>query len=424
MQNHVLVVDKNKDPLMPCHPARARKLLKKGRAAVLRRYPFTIIILDREGGETQETQVKVDPGAKTTGIAIVRNGKNGRRVVWAAELTHRGFAIKDALEKRRAIRRTRRNRKTRYRKPRFDNRGNKGKGWLPPSLMSRVHNIETWVLRLSRLAPVSALSMELVRFDTQLMQNPKVSGVEYQQGTLAGYEVREYLLEKYGRKCCYCGCKDVPLQIEHIISKANGGSNRIDNLCIACEKCNQKKGRMNADEFGYPHIQAQARRSMRDTAAVNATRWRLYETLQAIGLPVEVGTGGRTKYNRSLIDAPKAHWIDAACVGKSGEYIYLDPTLQPLLIKAVGRQSRQMCRMNKYGFPRTKPKQNRMVKGFQSGDIVRAVVPKGKLKGTHVGAIGVRRTGSFALYGVGSVNWKHCQAVHRADGYSYRFGVA
>ncbi len=224
----VFVLDTNKQPLAPCHPARARQLLGKGKAAVYCRYPFTII-LKREVKEadSQPFRLKIDPGSKTTGMAIL-NYRTGE-VVWAAELQHRGWQIKSALDSRRAIRRSRRNRKTRYRKPRFNNR-RRPKGWLPPSLMSRVYNIETWVARLRRYCPITAISLELVRFDTQAMVNPEISGIEYQQGELFGYEVREYLLEKFGRKCAYCGAENIPLQVEHIIPKTCGGSNRVSNL--------------------------------------------------------------------------------------------------------------------------------------------------------------------------------------------------
>jgi 5-methylcytosine-specific restriction endonuclease McrA len=85
--------------------------------------------------------------------------------------------------------------------------------------------------------------MELVKFDTQLMENPDISGIEYQQGELAGYEVREYLLEKWGRKCAYCSETDLPLQIEHIIPRSRGGSDRVSNLTLACEGCNRLKGK-------------------------------------------------------------------------------------------------------------------------------------------------------------------------------------
>jgi len=137
--------------------------------------------------------------------------------------------------------------------------------------------------------------MELVRFDTQKMavhevtarsQNPEISGIEYQQGTLFGYEVREYLLEKFGRKCAYCGKENIPgLQVEHIIPKSRpGGSNRISNLTIACKKCNDKKGTQTAKEFGHPEIQKQAKKPLKDATAINSTRREIYRRLQATGL--------------------------------------------------------------------------------------------------------------------------------------------
>lgn len=142
----VFVLDTNRQPLSPCHAARARQLLRQGKAAVYRRYPFTII-LKREVPEPDPPplRLKIDPGSKITGLAIVND--NTGEVVWAAELQHRGGQIKASLDSRRALRRSRRSRKTRYRKPRFANRS-RPEGWLPPSLMSRVYNIETWVVRL------------------------------------------------------------------------------------------------------------------------------------------------------------------------------------------------------------------------------------------------------------------------------------
>ncbi len=184
----VFVLDRDRTPLDPCHPARARELLRDGRAAVLRRFPFTIVLHDRTRAASvvQEQRLKIDPGSKTSGLAIVQ----GPRVVWAAELTHRGQRITAALLSRQAIRRGRRQRQTRYRQPRFLNR-TRPAGWLPPSLHSRVANVMTWGERLARLCPLTALSQELVRFDMQRMQHAEIAGVEYQQGELAGYEVRE-----------------------------------------------------------------------------------------------------------------------------------------------------------------------------------------------------------------------------------------
>ena len=428
-QNRVLVIDKNKKPLMPCHPARARELMRKGRAAVYRRFPFTIIIKDREGGDTQPTALKFDPGSKVTGIAVVVDCKRGKRCLFAAELEHRGHQIKEALEKRRNIRRSRRSRKTRYRKPRFNNRTRK-EGWLAPSLQSRVDNITTWTRKLRSWIPVSSLSMERVRFDTQKLVNPEISGIEYQQGTLFGYEVREYLLEKWGRKCAYCGKKDVPLQIEHMTPKSRGGSNRVGNLTLSCEKCNQKKNNQTAQEFGFPGLRKKACKPLRAAAAVNATRNAIYHCLKATGLPLETGSGGRTKHNRCKQGYAKEHWLDAMCVGESGEKVFVEPCHEVLVLKAMGRGSRQMCRVDRFGFPRTKAKSQKVVKGFQTGDIVRAVVPKGKKKGIYEGRVAVRKSGSFNIKvgkkTVQGIGWKNCHLIQAVDGYTYknRMGVS
>jgi len=255
----------------------------------------------------------------------------------------------------------------------------------------------------------------------QLMQNAEISGVEYQQGELQGYEIREYLLEKFGRKCSYCGAKDVPLEIEHITPKVKGGSNRVSNLCLACHECNTDKGTQTATEFGHPEVQALANKPLKDAAAVNATRWAIFGMFKATGLPVEVGTGGRTKFNRTKQAYPKAHWIDAACVGESGATVKLCPKHQPLLIKATGRGTRQMCRMDKYGFPRTSAKAAKRVHGFQTGDLVKAIVPRGKQAGTHVGRVAVRTKGSFRVGSIDGIAYRHCQLIQRTDGYDYQY---
>ena len=414
--NKVFVVDQNKKPQDPIRPADARGLLDRKEAAVWRMRPFTIILKVAVEEEPKPLRVKIDPGSRKTGIVLV--DEESKKVVWAAEIEHRGVAIKKRMDARRALRHSRRNRKTRHREPRFLNR-RRPDGWLPPSLLSRVQNIETWVCRLSRLSPVRFISMELVKFDTQMMENPEISGVEYQQGELRGYEVREYLLEKWGRNCVYCGVMGVPLQVEHINPKSRGGTNRVSNLTISCHGCNTEKGTMTAEEFGHPKIQEQARRPLRDVAAVNITRKEIGERLRDTGLPVEEGTGGRTKFNRIGRGFPKAHWIDAACVGESGENVHLDPDQSVLKIKAMGRGSRQSCRMDRFGFPRTGPKGKRVVHGFRTGDLVRAVVLKGKFIGTHLGRVAIRATGSFTIDGVTTTSWKNCQIAQRADGYSY-----
>ncbi|MCL4256058.1 MAG: HNH endonuclease, partial [Anaerolineae bacterium] len=421
----VFVLDKNKKPLMPCHPARARELLNKGRASVFRHHPFTIIIHDCGSGDTQPVQVKIDPGSQTTGIVVVAEFKRGLRCIWASELTHRGHVISDALLARRQLRRGRRTRKLRYRQARFDNR-KRPKGWLAPSLMSRVYNIHTWVTRLTGYIPVTHLAMELVKFDTQAMVNPEISGVEYQQGELWGYEVREYLLEKFGRKCVYCNAKNVPLEIEHIIPKSRGGSNRVSNLTLACQSCNQTKGNKTAQEFGHPNVQKLANAPLKDMSAINATRWKLYETLQTFRLPTEIGTGGRTKYNRTIQSYPKTHWLDAVCVGEGGQAVFISPNHQPLIIKAVGRGNRQMTTTDKYGFPRATRQRKKVYFGFQTGDIAKARVTSGKKVGIYVGKVAVRARGSFnittATEMIQGIHHRFFKSIHKSDGYNYMKG--
>ncbi len=426
----VFVLDRNKKPLMPCHPARARKLLKNGKAAVYRRYPFTIIMKCRVGGDLQPIEIKFDPGSRTTGIALVGHFDRGSEVIWAGNLNHRGLQIKRNLDSRRAVRRSRRNRKTRYRPARFLNR-RRPRGWLPPSLRSRVDNVKNWMIKLSRLAPLTQIAVETVRFDTQKIQNPEISGVEYQQGELAGYELREYLLEKWDRECAYCGAKNVPLEIEHIQARSKGGSDRVSNLTLACTECNINKGNKDIKEFlkckpkRLKKIQAQAKAPLKDTAAVNATRYATGNALKGFDLPITItfSSGGRTKFNRVKLGYSKDHWIDAACVGESGAQVVIPPAITPLIITAKGRGSRQKCSMNQYGFPRTSPKKHKRVKGFQTGDIVKAVVTKGKNIGTYIGRVVVRARGSFDI-GIGKkkvsgISYKYCQLIQRVDGYEY-----
>lgn len=427
-QNRVFVLDKNKTPLMPCHPARARELLRKGKAVVFRRFPFTIILKKRTGGDIQPMRVKIDPGSKVTDLVVVAYGKNGAKVVFATEIEHRGWLIKKKLDSRRALRRGRRDRKTRYRKPRFSNR-KRQKDWLAPSLMSRVYNIETWVNRLIRFSPITSLSLELVKFDSQKLQNAEISGIEYQQGKLQGYEIREYLLEKWGRKCAYCGAEGVPLEIEHIKPRSKGGSDRVSNLTLSCKPCNQKKGNQPIEDFlshdlaKLKRVLAQTKRPLKDSAAVNATRWKLFEVLRSFKLPLETDSGALTKMNRVKMSYSKDHWIDAACVGESGLGVELDPDMQILKIKAMGHGSRQMATTNKYGFPKSHKARVKKPFGFMSGDICKAIVTKGKRKGfIGIGRITIRASGSFdfAPYGV-TLSHKYLQTIHRNDGYKYKF---
>lgn len=443
--NRVLVLNHDKQPLMPTKPARARRLLSSGRATVYRRHPFTIILKEViDDPKTQPVELKLDPGSKTTGLALVGAFERGREVLWAANLAHRGHAVKAGLDSRRSIRRGRRNRKTRYRAPRFLNR-TRPVGWLPPSLLSRVANVRTWAERLRKFAPLSSVAVETVRFDTQLLQNPNIEGVQYQQGTLFGAELREYLLYRYQHTCAYCGglSKDRILEREHIVPGSRGGSNRVSNQVIACRTCNQAKGNLLPEDWlaalqrSRSRInQARARNlvkvlqgirpSLKDAAAVNALRYRIGDELKALGLPTTFWSGGRTKFNRTAQGYPKDHWIDAACVGETGARVRLPEGLRPLQITARGRGSRQMCRPDRFGFPRTRPKGRKRVQGFQTGDLVRLNQPAGRYAGLHVGVVTVRERGAFDIQTHLQGQRRKITAPHtrftllqRSDGYAY-----
>ncbi len=422
MSNYVFLIDQNKTPLMPVHPAKAREFLGKGKAAVFRRFPFTLI-LKREISEPviYPLTLKIDPGSKVTGFALVTDRGE---VVWRMQLQHRGGLIKKKLEQRRNLRRQRRSR-LRYRQPRFLNR-TRPKGWLPPSLMHRVLTTETWVKRIIKFCPVAEIWIERVKFDTQLMQNPDISGVEYQQGALQGYTVREYLLEKWGRQCTYCKKENIPLQIEHIQPKSKGGSNRVSNLCLACEKCNQRKSDKPVEQFLkrkpdlLASIKRKAKQPLRDTSAVNATRFKIVEVMSIHGT-VKTATGAQTKMNRVNLGLPKGHDIDAACVGDTPNLVFLSD--RPLMVTATGAGGRQRCQTDKYGYPQ-KHRPLRPIHGYQTGDVVQVDIPKGKNKGQWTARLCPYSNGDCEIYPKGRKRLGTklsyiTKFVHRKDGYKY-----
>lgn len=418
LTNYVFVLDDSKKPLLPCKPSVARRLLASGKAAVFRRFPFTIILKKQCEMPKRSLTLKIDPGSKFTGIALL----DGNDVISMLEIQHRGSLISKSLTQRASVRRNRRTKNTRYRKPGLANKV-KPSGWIAPSLKHRVETVMTWVNRLMKFTPIGAIQMELVRFDLQQIQNPEIAGIEYQQGELAGYELREYLLNKWNRECTYCGKQNVPLQIEHIHPKSKGGSERVSNLCLACEKCNQKKGDQLIQDFlkGKPEllqkIQSQAKKPLKDATAVNSTRWKLLEALKETGLTVSTGSGGQTKFNRIQQNLPKTHSVDASCVGIVGQLVFR--TKQTLIAICKGQGGRQKAALNKYGYPvRYNPL--KPIKGWCSGDL--AV----NLETNQVGRVNPRAaSNSFNFTAPGlkavSVHVNKLRRVHKKDGYSYTF---
>ncbi|MER5619718.1 RNA-guided endonuclease IscB [Streptosporangium sp. NPDC002544] len=425
----MFVLDRHGHPLDPCHPARARRLLAAGRAVVVRHTPFVIRLKDRSAADSAVAgvQVGIDPGSKHTGLAVFTDRDGSRTGRYSIRLDHRGGAIRDRLASRAALRRGRRGRNLRYRAPRFLNR-TRPKGWLAPSLRHRVDTTMSQVVRLARWAPVAAVHVEKVSFDTHALSAGRpLEGAEYQRGTLAGYEVREYLLAKWGRTCAYCGASGVPLNLDHIRPRSRGGSERVSNLTLACIGCNQTKNATPMEDFlkGKPALLAkilkQAKAPLRDAAAVNTTRWALWQELKATGLPVAGASGGRTKWNRSRTGAPKSHTLDALHVGSLDTVTTWPSTV--LVVKATGRGTYCRTRTDRYGFPRLRLPRIKHVKGFATGDLVRATVPTGKKAGVHTGRVAVRSTGKFNIttrHGtVQGIGHRHVRLLQRADGYGY-----
>ncbi len=211
----------------------------------------------------------------------------------------------------------------------------------------------------------------------------------------------------------------------------------VSNLAISCVPCNQAKSNRSVEEFladkpsVLKRILAQVKAPLKDAAAVNTTRWRLFDSLKSTDLTVITGTGGQTKFNRTQQKLDKTHWLDAACVSNTPKLEIL--TNQPLLIKCTGHGNRQVIHVDKYGFPRInkagslirKSALVKNVKGFKTGDIVKAVVTKGKKIGSYRGLVAVRSSGSFNIKTVSEtvqgINHKYCKQIHRKDGYVYGF---
>lgn len=347
----VSVLNMRGKPLMPTTPQKARKLLKAGKAKVVSRKPFVIQLSYPTGEAKQEIVLGIDAGYTHIGYSAI----TAKEELIAGDLALRNN-IKRLLEKRRAYRRTRRSKKW-HREARFNNR-HKDKGWLAPSLEHKLQSHIQLIEILKRILPITKIIVEVASFDQQKMQNPEINSVEYQQGELQGYKIREYLLEKWDRKCAYCKKKNVPLEIEHIIPKSRGGSNKVSNLTIACHKCNQKKGNKTAAEFGHPEIQKQAKQSLKATAFMNSIRWKLVNMLGC-----EWTYGYITKYNRIKRRIAKSHANDAFVIAGGSD----QKRSKPQQLTQTRRNNRRI-QTNRKGY---KPSIRRKRYKLQPNDLVR-----------------------------------------------------
>ena len=340
------VLDQHGKPLMPTtRLGKVYRLLKTQKAHIVSYEPFTIQ-LDYEPDThiIQPMTLGVDSGAIHSGYSVA----NEQREFYSSEVIARDN-ISYRISDRRMYRQNRRYRKTRYRKPRFNNRKNKKKGWLPPSLEQKVAVQLNEIDHLHRYFPIETIIVEVAEFDIQKIKNPDISGKDYQQGTLQGYNIRNYLLEKHSRKCFYCDKEVSTFEVEHMIPKARGGSNRIDNLTLSCHSCNQKKGTLTAEEFIKQTLPAEKvakklkqlhkeKRLFKYMAHMNATRWTLYDAINDKYPNVKMTYGYITKYNRIQAGLPKAHHIDAKCITGFAQVPSFDTTVVKMKMRRHNRQ--------------------------------------------------------------------------------------
>ena len=414
-QNTVPVLGTDGEPLMPTRPSRARRLIEQGRAKKkwlkgVFAIRMTDVSADDPDVEVNGVQLNIDPGAKATGMAVVSETCERRRSHALIELRHRGTRIRNRMDRRRAFRRGRRSR-IRNRQPRFDNRARRD-GWLAPSMLTRLANTETWVRRLAALYPVTRVRIETARFDTQLMQDAEVSGKDYQQGELAGWQVRSYVFHRDGRRCAYCGtARAKRYELDHIIPKSRGGTNRVSNLVVSCQSCNIAKGNMSVEDFladkpaRLTKVRGIIRSRLADASQMNIIAPAIIGRMEQMGLPVSTQDAYTTSWTRNRLGISKTHVNDALCIG-APDALEVIPE-RKTLVRAVGHGDRQMLRpSDRHGNPRGQgyrdycalPRQrqgytgcpghrNRLktLRGITSGDLVRINHPKrGILRGYAV----------------------------------------
>ena len=307
----VYVLSQHGQPLMPTeNHAKVRALLKHGKAKVIQGCPFTIQLLYESTTHTQKINLGIDAGSKTIGVSATTDSK----VLYESEVVLRNDIV-ELLSGRRALRNSRRSRKTRYRKPRFDNR-KKPDGWLAPSIRQKIETHVTVVGNVMKILPVTKIIVETASFDIQKIKNPEIEGVGYQHGEqLDFWNVREYVLFRDGHtcQCCKGKSKDNILNVHHIESRKTGG-NAPNNLITLCETCHK------AYHKGIITLPKEIHRGMRfrDASFMGIMRWAFYDRLKELYNPLGaevINTYGYiTKNTRIEHGLPKEHYVDARCI--------------------------------------------------------------------------------------------------------------
>ena len=305
----VYVLDCNNKPIMPTKDhGKVRLLLKTKKAVVVSNCPFTIKLKSRSKTYTQPVTLGVDSGSKVIGLSA----STEKEELYAAEVQLRTDIV-ELLSTRREFRRARRNRKTRYRKPRFNNRkSSKKEGWLAPSIQHKINSHLKVIANIHKLLPITKTVVEVASFDIQLINNPSISGTGCQNGEQLGFwNVREYVLFRDGHicQCCHGKSKDKRLNVHHIESRKTGG-NAPNNLITLCETCHDK---YHKGELSLPKTIKRGM-SFRDAAFMGIMRWELYNNLKKNYTNVYLTYGYITKHTRITNKLPKTHAIDALCI--------------------------------------------------------------------------------------------------------------
>ena len=363
---------------MPTTPCKARKLLKQGKAKVVKREPFTIQLLYATGETKQDIILGVDAGSKFIGVSATTE----KQELFSAEVELRNDIV-DLLSTRREFRRTRRNR-LRYRKPRFLNRvRSKNKGWLAPSVENKIQTHLKIISKIHEILPISKIIIEVASFDIQKIKNPDIEGEQYQQGEQLGFwNVREYVLWRDGYKCQgKKGCKNKILNVHHIESRKTGG-NSPSNLITLCESCHKDY------HAGKLKLNLKRGQSFKDATFMGIMRWTFYNRLKEVYPNVKITYGYITKNTRIQNNLPKEHRIDALCISGNPNVKRLDYWYY---IKQVRRHNRQIHKANILKGGKKKLNQAPyLVKGFRLFDKV-------KYKGEECFIFGRRSSGYFDL---------------------------
>ena len=308
MQNRVFVLNKYQQPLMPCSPRIARKLLEQGKAKIIKKEPFTIRLTYGSTGYKQSVSLGIDSGQRHIGIAVTSND----HVYFQGEVELRQN-VKKLIDTRRTYRRSRRNRNTRYRKPRFLNRiKHKKNNWLPPSVASKCQHNINWINRFIDVLPNVNLHIEVGKFDLQKMKDPTITNIGYQQGDQYGYEtVKQYVLARDNYTCQVCHHKDGKLKVHHIIYRSKGGTNRPDNLITVCSDCHTYQNHQPGGIlYKWYQQKKHVAKNLKGATFMNILRRRLWAAFPNAHFQY----GARTTIQRKHLHLFKAHFNDAVAI--------------------------------------------------------------------------------------------------------------